>query len=73
MIEDYYDPEFERLLREEEAIENEAAREDHLWELEAKIARDNRIFASIKAYCTLMENGHLSSWETMKSIQKIVG
>lgn len=60
------DPDFERLLREEEAIE-EGLRSQRLQRLaEAKVS-------STLAYCTLVQNGHMSSVDAITAIHKIVG
>lgn len=69
-----YDPEFEKLLREEEAIEN-GTHEELLAqiELESEIARHHEDFSSISAYCTLVRNDRMKAEAAIKFIQNIVG
>lgn len=69
-----YDPEFEKLLREEEAIEN-GTHEEFLAQIElvSEIARHHKDFLSISAYCTLVRNDRMKAEEAIKFIQNIVG
>lgn len=72
MIKDY-DPEFEKLLREEEAIENGTHKEFLLQiELESEVAQFRQDFSSISAVCTLVQNNHMTSSDAIKLIQNYI-
>lgn len=73
MIEDYYDPDFENLLREEEAIEDGTHKEFLAQrELQWEVVRYQRDFASISAVCTLVRNNHMTSSDAIKLIQNYI-